>query len=78
MYCTNCGKEVLPTANFCAECGTKVLRPEEREPPSVSDVYAGFWWRTLALSVDGVIMNVAGFVIAFIGGVGHAARAVGI
>ena len=36
MYCTHCGKDVLPTANFCAECGTKVLRPEEREPPSES------------------------------------------
>ena len=41
-------------------------------PSSVSGVYAGFSWRTVALVLDSVIVNVAAFVIAFIGGVGIA------
>jgi ribosomal protein L40E len=29
MYCRNCGKELLPTAEFCTSCGVRVLRGDK-------------------------------------------------
>ncbi len=32
MKCTNCGKELAPTAKFCNQCGTRVPEMEEQVP----------------------------------------------
>jgi TM2 domain-containing membrane protein YozV/ribosomal protein L40E len=29
MYCRSCGKELLPTAEFCTSCGVRVLRGDK-------------------------------------------------
>jgi ribosomal protein L40E len=29
MYCRNCGKELLATAEFCTSCGVRVLRGDK-------------------------------------------------
>lgn len=34
MYCTNCGAKLEPDARFCAQCGTRVVKPE----PAVTEV----------------------------------------
>jgi len=31
MFCSNCGKELKKTFNFCPKCGTKVEREEKEE-----------------------------------------------
>ncbi len=40
MYCTNCGAKLEPEARFCAQCGTRVVKPEpaatEVEPAEVA------------------------------------------
>lgn len=30
MFCTNCGKEISNTSNFCTLCGSKVRKNEEK------------------------------------------------
>ena len=37
MKCSQCGKELAPTAKFCTNCGTRVVRPEEPKTNEYAD-----------------------------------------
>lgn len=64
MYCPQCGKPNADDARFCTNCGTALTaaavpaeapRSAARTAPTV---YAGFWRRAAALSIDGLILSV--------------------
>lgn len=38
MYCSNCGSKLVEGANFCTECGTKVIRIEDVEKIDTTEV----------------------------------------
>ena len=47
MFCSNCGKELLDGAKFCAHCGTQVgalspLAPESADSPAPSKLKAAY------------------------------------
>jgi uncharacterized RDD family membrane protein YckC len=78
MYCGECGKAfpISDLANFggtyiCANCKPAYLqRLREGEQPvgarALQRRYAGFWIRTLALVIDGVIIMAVTMPIAFL------------
>ncbi len=47
MYCTKCGIELLPQANFCTRCGTKAAIP----PHTQKETTANKFWRRFAQAV---------------------------
>lgn len=61
MYCKECGHEVNGE-DFCLNCGASIVE-------TVNPKYAGFWIRFVASFIDGIIISIPIFVIAFILGV---------
>lgn len=76
MFCTQCGAQNHPEAKFCGACGAQIVlsvTPVVPMPTSVMAAfgarplpkYAGFWFRTLAAVIDGVLVQVAALVLVF-------------
>ena len=71
MFCTQCGAQNHPEAKFCSECGASTVVSVTHVthvspmPSSMGGVlpYAGFWFRTLAAVIDGVLIQVAALVL---------------
>ena len=61
MYCKECGNEVS-SGDFCANCGARLTELENMK-------YAGFWIRFVASFIDGIIIGIPVFIIAFILGI---------
>lgn len=57
MDCTNCGKKIPFTSEFCRFCGQKIIKQEERNR------YAGFWLRLGAYVIDLLAISIAAFVV---------------
>ena len=60
--CANCDHENAPAARFCGECGAELTQASPGSTAGVSTLesappaqYAGFWRRTGAWAIDGVI-----------------------
>ena len=70
MYCRGCGKEILESAEYCSNCGTKVTLTAQlfqRNEPS-SDHISHWINRIIALVIDSllvaVVTSIAYFIIA--------------
>lgn len=61
MYCKECGNEVS-NGDFCVNCGARFNELENTK-------YAGFWIRFVASFIDGIIIGIPVFIIAFILGI---------
>lgn len=61
MYCKECGYEV-GSGDFCSNCGASLVDTANRR-------YAGFWIRFAASFIDGIIIGIPIFIIAFILGI---------
>jgi uncharacterized RDD family membrane protein YckC len=62
-FCPNCGAELMyKEAEICPTCGVRIKEP----PKPAGEKYAGFWIRFLAYIIDGIILFIIGFGIAFI------------
>lgn len=73
MFCSRCGARNQVDANFCTACGV-ILRVDGRgetevENPQESLECAGFWLRSVALIIDGVICQLVTMIVAFLVGV---------
>src|SRR4051794_41037379 len=67
-YCSRCGTQNLPDAQFCIQCGG-TLGPLPVAPqllPLSSTRYAGFWMRLIAAIIDGIIVQAVVFPLSFI------------
>ena len=71
VFCRGCGKEIHETASTCPQCGAPQGTVAERsalqrELPSLpqSSNFAGFWLRTFAAVIDGVLMLIVLIVLA--------------
>ncbi len=68
MYCSGCGTEAPASAKFCVNCGLALAQAapepavsvETKSLPEPSRFYAGFWRRTAAALIDGVILLLLG------------------
>lgn len=75
MFCTQCGAQTHPESKFCATCGAAIVLSSVSVASSpfasaggrssVAPRYAGFWFRTLAAVVDGVLVQVATILLVF-------------
>ena len=67
VFCRGCGKEIHETAPVCPACGAlQGLPPQQLSVQAASlegGVYAGFWYRALALFIDTIISVVASLVV---------------
>jgi len=65
-YCQRCDKPVAAGQTHCADCA-RAINPRGAAPyRGVSrslPVYAGFWWRFLAVFVDGFIIRIWGYIL---------------
>ncbi|WP_026181493.1 RDD family protein [Thioalkalivibrio sp. ALJ7] len=77
MFCTQCGQENPPNAQFCSACGAR-MGAAPQAPAAATSVtgessglgtvpdevrYAGFWYRALALLIDWVLVTILALVI---------------
>jgi uncharacterized RDD family membrane protein YckC len=66
LYCGKCGAEVAEGAEQCGACGALVTSTNDSPGPAVftpsvaksSFAYAGFWLRTVAFVIDGLLVLV--------------------
>lgn len=76
MFCTQCGAQNHPDSKFCAACGAAIVLSSVPASPTpylsadgvqlrAAPRYAGFWFRTLAAVVDGVLVQVATILLVF-------------
>jgi len=76
VQCMVCGKDNLPEARFCANCGSSLVTTIEQpaptvlpraEPatPEVAVGYAGFWIRFTAAIIDILVISFISFVVPF-------------
>jgi uncharacterized RDD family membrane protein YckC len=61
-HCQNCGAEVGSNAEICIKCGVQLQGA--RSFVSTGVQYAGFWKRFVAILIDGILLNIAGFIFA--------------
>lgn len=69
MYCPKCGAQRTEGWKYCKNCGFKFDQESAVEAgamPISQVAYAGFWRRFLAYILDGIILNIAGYVIGLI------------
>ncbi len=69
MYCPSCGAEQAENSKFCRNCGVRFVQAEGVQPGTAytsAVEYAGFWRRFGAAIIDGIIINVASFIIGLI------------
>ncbi|MDP2920701.1 MAG: RDD family protein [Dehalococcoidia bacterium] len=71
MQCPRCGTANPDNAQFCQKCsaslkvtGQQPQAPGAAQPAAVT--YAGFWRRFAAVIIDGIILNVVGWLISLI------------
>lgn len=79
MFCPSCGRQTPDGAQFCTSCGAYLTAPVSNAPPPAAPqpigappaattpsgrLYAGFWIRFLAVFIDGIILQVASFILA--------------
>ena len=75
VQCMVCGKDNLPEALFCANCGSSlvttieqpapaVLPSAEPATPQVAVEYMGFWIRFAAAIIDFLVISFISFVLA--------------
>lgn len=75
-FCPHCGTKIAQTSKYCPTCGTKAAsifdaaatnaqRPDQIQGFKLEQacLFAGFWYRTLALVIDTVITMVAEVII---------------
>lgn len=77
-YCSQCGRPVTGASQFCDACGGGAYpyaTPPVLSPAAVK--YAGFWRRVGAFLIDAIIINVVGFVVGSVFGIGASGAAVG-
>lgn len=74
MYCTNCGKEIKSTENFCGECGFPVrgyqpaqYREEQRADVQPANTDSGPW---AAFAILGFILGLISICLCWTGPVG--------
>lgn len=70
MFCSQCGVSNVQQAKFCSSCGAPLALAAEsaiRQAAISTETpkFAGFWLRTLALIIDGVLCQIAAFILAF-------------
>jgi len=68
MFCPQCGANNSQEAKFCASCGAQLALaadPAIKQPANSATTpkFAGFWLRTLAAVIDGVLCQLATFII---------------
>jgi len=69
MFCSNCGQPIAEQAGFCPGCGSSLsgaLQPGAVPvilQPAPAVRYAGFWRRSLAAYIDGVVIGSAMYVV---------------
>jgi uncharacterized RDD family membrane protein YckC len=70
MFCPQCGTNNNQDSKFCASCGTLLAQPavspiQQEKPASSapSPTYAGFWFRVLALVIDGVLCQIIAVIV---------------
>lgn len=67
MICPNCGKELDDSAKHCWSCGAIFDESITQIDGIISEpTYAGFWWRWLALWIDGLIISIPSTLITIL------------
>lgn len=59
MYCAKCGKPLDPGATTCGACGAPVAA-------AAAGLYAGFWRRGAAYFMDGLVLCIPAWIIAWV------------
>jgi uncharacterized RDD family membrane protein YckC len=74
MFCSGCGAEIMPGAQFCPKCGrpiggaTPAAYAAQGAIPAqyqAGPQFAGFWLRFVAYLIDGVILGIPVGIICF-------------
>jgi len=73
MYCSRCGTQNADEAKFCQNCGAPLtisVSPATPAAPVTAPVvqYAGFWRRSVAYFIDGLILSVPNAILGMIYG----------
>lgn len=75
MFCSGCGSEIMPGAQFCPKCGRPVggaspaayaAQGVPVAPYQAGPLFAGFWLRFVAYLIDGVILGIPMSIIFFL------------
>jgi len=71
MFCSQCGTNNSEEAKFCANCGAQIglaSEPAIKQPATspTTPKFAGFWLRTLAAIIDGVLCQVVEVILVLL------------
>lgn len=80
MRCVQCGWDSSEDAKFCSACGSQAPQALPNDPQIATLIKAGFWMRFGAITIDSVLLAIAGMIIGSIigGGLGFLLGAAGM